>query len=95
VTADRKPVRGGASGRSYAPRRTLYKGDKAPPMWLSFMAECRKFREERGMTAKQVALQMESTLAVVSLLEKGVSVPHPWDLTIYLQAIGVEKINIE
>lgn len=94
MTGPKKEVRGGVSGRGFAPRRTIYKGDKAPQMWIDFMAECKRFREERGMTARNVAMLMGVSVGIVSLWERGVSQPHPWDLTVYLQAIGASKLTI-
>jgi DNA-binding XRE family transcriptional regulator len=89
------PPRGGATGRSFAPKRTIYKGDKAPKMWVEFMADCKKYREAHGMTGRDVALVMGVSPAVVSLMERGISQPHPWDLTVYLEAIGITKITVE
>lgn len=86
--------RGGATGRSFAPRRTMYKGKDAPAMWLEFMADCRRFREDHGISTRDVATLMGVSIGVVSLLERGVSQPHPWDLTVYLEAIGITRITV-
>jgi helix-turn-helix protein len=87
--------RGGTTGRSYAPRRTLYKGEKAPAMWVQFMAQCREFRKSHGMSTRDASALSGLSVGVISLLERGTSQPHPWDLTVYLEAIGITKINVE
>ena len=92
---DTKKVRGGVTGRSQAKRRTLYKGDKAPQMWVDFMAECRRFREEHGMSTKDLSTLTGLSVGVISLMERATSQPHPWDLTVYLEAIGVTRITVE
>lgn len=91
--AQDKDRRGGATGRSFAPRRTIYKGREAPEMWLAFMAECKKFREEHGLAAKDLATLMGVSVAVVYAWESGVAQPHPWDLTVYLKFIGYDKLT--
>lgn len=73
----------------------MYKGDTAPKMWLEFMAACRAFREAHGMSTRDVCELTGMSVGVVSLLERGVSQPHPWDLTVYLTAIGVTRITPE
>lgn len=89
-------TRGGQTGRSVAPRRTMYKGDKAPALWSEFMARCRAHREAHGISTRDVAALMGGvSVGVVTLLERGVSQPHPWDLTVYLEAIGVTAITVE
>lgn len=93
MTTAKKPVRGGVSGRNVAPRRTLYKGDKPPKMWLDFIAKCRQHRLDHGISTNDVALLMGTSVGVVSLLERGVSQPHPWDLTVYLEAIGITELE--
>jgi ribosome-binding protein aMBF1 (putative translation factor) len=90
-----KPVRGGTSGRSFAPKRTIYKGKDVPPMWKEFMAANRKFREDHGLSAQALADLMGVSLSVVYAWEQGVAQPHPWDLTVYLEAIGAKKLTIE
>lgn len=94
MTKPQSGIRGGTSGRSFAPKRTIYKGKDVPPMWKQFMADCRKFREEHGLSAKDLAVLMGVSVSVIYAWEQGVAQPHPWDLTVYLEAIGAEKFTI-
>ena len=87
--------RGGTTGRSFAPRRTIYKGKEAPSMWKDFMKRNREFRESRHLSVKDLAAIMGVTVSVIYAWEQAVAQPHPWDLTVYLEAIGVEKITVE
>lgn len=95
MTAAKKPVRGGAAGRSFAPRRTIYKGKDVPPMWADFMRSCREYREAHGLSAKDLATLMGVSVAVVYAWEQAVAQPHPWDLTVYLELIGYTKLRGE
>lgn len=87
--------RGGKTGKSVAPRKTVHKSTKAPHMWTQFLAEMAEFRKAKGMTGKDVAVAMGVSVALVSNWERGFSVPHPYDLTVYLEAIGVTRITVE
>lgn len=95
MTGVKKPVRGGGTGRSFAPRRTIYKGKDVPLMWRDFMQECKKYREDHGLTANDLAALMGVSVAVVYAWEQAVAQPHPWDLTVYLELIGYTKLRGE
>lgn len=91
--AQKVDTRGGTTGRSFAPRRTIYKGKDAPKMWVEFMSECKKYREDHGLTAKDLATLMGVSVAVIYAWEQAVAQPHPWDLTVYLELIGYDKLR--
>lgn len=93
--AQDKDKRGGTSGRSFAPRRTIYKDKNAPQMWVEFMAANKKYREEHGLSAQALASLMGVSVGVIYTWEQGIAQPHPWDLTVYLEAIGYERLRGE
>lgn len=86
------PPRGGKTGKSFAPRKTLYKDAKPPKLWTEYLAALRKFREDHGMTTREVATTMGVSIALISNWERGHSVPHPYDFCVYLETIGVTRI---
>lgn len=87
--------RGGKSGKSVAPRKTVYKAKKAPAMWENFWADCREFRKSKGMTIKDVAEAMGVSIALLSNWERMNSTPHPHDLMVYLETIGAKRLTVE
>lgn len=89
------PPRGGSSGRSVAPRQTLYKDKGVPQMWQAFVKDMKKFREDAGLTPQEVADLLGVSPAKVYLWENGKSTPHPHDLCVLLTVLGVKRITIE
>jgi ribosome-binding protein aMBF1 (putative translation factor) len=89
------PPRGGKTGKSFAPRKTIYKDKKPPALWTQYLADLREFREANGVSTRDVAVAMGTTVTVVSNWERGFTTPHPWDFCVYLEAIGVTRIKPE
>lgn len=87
--------RGGKSGRSVAPRKTIYRDKKIPPMWQEFLDNLKAFRESKGLSQRDAATAMGVSVTVVSLWEKGKSTPHPYDLMVYLEVIGAKQLTVE
>lgn len=89
------PVRGGKSGKSVAPKKTLWKDRGAPPLWQAFCKDLKKYREDAGMTAAEAADALGVTVAKILIWERGTSAPHPFDLCVYLDMLGVKRIGLE
>lgn len=89
------PHRGGRTGRSVAPRKAIYKDDKPHPMWDAFRSSWRPLREAAGLSVAEVAQAMGVSVAKIYLYENGGSVPHPYDLCVYLDIIGVRDITAQ
>lgn len=65
------------------------KGPETMENWLIFLEELRAARIHRRLTHKQVAEALGLSLAQFSGWERGVSAPHPHDLVIWCQFLGV------
>lgn len=89
------PVRGGKSGKSIAPKKTLYKAKDAHPMWKAFMGQVKKFREEAGVTPQEAADALGVSIAKIYIWENAKSTPHPHDLCVYLEFLGAKGIDLE
>lgn len=89
------PVRGGRTGKSVAPKKTLHKDKAAPPMWKGFMNSVKRFREDAGLSVQEVADALGVTPAKIYIWENGKSTPHPHDLCVYLAILGVRNIKPE
>ncbi len=90
-----KPPRGGKTGKSVSPKRTLHKDKAPPPMWAEFLKDVKKFREDAGLTVAEVADILGVTTAKILIWERGTSTPHPHDLCVYLAAIGAKRLRVE
>lgn len=88
-------VRGGVTGKSMAPRKTLYKDKGIPPLWRAFCRDLKKFREDAGMSPNEVAEALGVSVAKVYMWENGRTTPHPYDLCVLLDALGVKRIGLE
>lgn len=89
------PPRGGVSGKSVAPRKTVYKDKGVPPMWKAFCDDLRSFRENKGMTPNDLAEALGVSVAKIYLWEAGKTTPHPYDLCVLLGALGAKRIVVE
>ncbi len=87
--------RGGKTGKSMAPKKTLYKDKGIPPLWADFLKTLKKRREDAGLTVAEVAELLGITPAKILIWERGASTPHPYDLCVYLEAIGVTGIELK
>lgn len=89
------PVRGGATGKSVAPKKTLHKDAKTPQLWKDFMNSVKRFREDAGLSVQEVADALGVSVAKIYIWENGKSTPHPHDLCVYLALLGVKHIKPE
>lgn len=68
------------------------KGAKTPEImeaWLLFLSELKDARLARNLTHKEVAEGIGVTLAQVSGWERGINSPHPHDLVVWMQFLGI------
>lgn len=77
------------------PRRTLHKDKSVPPMWQAFAKDIKKFREDAGMSPNEVAEALGVSVAKIYMWENGRTTPHPYDLCVYLEVLGVKRITLE
>ena len=89
------PSRGGRTGKSVAPRRTLYRDAGPPALWKAFLKDLKKFREDAGLTAQEAADGLGVSVAKILIWERGTSTPHPHDLCVYLEFLGVKRLSVE
>jgi DNA-binding XRE family transcriptional regulator len=87
--------RGGTSGKSVAPRKTLYKDKEPPALWKGFLRDLKKYREAAGISAQEAADALGVSPAKIYIWENGKSTPHPHDLCVYLAMLGVKRFTIE
>lgn len=65
---------------------------KTPPVmeaWLLFLSELKEARIARNLSHRQVADGIGVTLAQFSGWERGVNSPHPHDLVVWMQFLGL------
>lgn len=89
------PVRGGATGRSVAPKNTLYKDKGVPLLWQAFIRDLKRFREDAGLSPNEAAEALGVSVAKVYMWENGKTTPHPYDLCVYLEVLGAKRIGLE
>ena len=87
--------RGGKTGKSIAPRRTVHKDKGIPALWIAFLKDLKKFREDAGLSVAEAAEVLGVTPAKIYIWENGKSTPHPYDLCVYLEVLGVKRFHVE
>lgn len=78
-----------------APRKTMYKEKAIPPLWQDFLTKMKQFRIDAGLSRRDVAEKLDVSIEKIANWEDGSANPHPYDLCVYMEAVGIKSITPE